>query len=97
MKIDIDTVNRVAALAKLEFSDDEKQKMMQELTKIVTYCEKMNELNTDGIEPLIFMTDEVNVLREDIPQPPLSHEDALMNAPEKNSDYYKVPKFLERK
>jgi aspartyl-tRNA(Asn)/glutamyl-tRNA(Gln) amidotransferase subunit C len=56
--------------------------------------DKLNEVNTDKVEPLIHMSDEVNVLREDIVNNSLKHEDALLNAPKKDSDYFRVPKFL---
>ncbi len=96
MNIDLNTVERVAALAKLDFSDDEKIRIQQDLNKIVAYFDKLNEIDTEGIEPLVFMTEEINVFRKDIPFQEISKEDALKNAPQKNSDYYKVPKFLER-
>jgi len=96
MNIDLKTVNRVAALAKLDFTDDEKTRLQEDLNKIVAYFDKLNEVDTEGIEPLIFMTDEVNVFRKDIPFQEISKEEALKNAPQKNSDYYKVPKFLDR-
>jgi aspartyl-tRNA(Asn)/glutamyl-tRNA(Gln) amidotransferase subunit C len=96
MNIDIATVERVAALAKLSFNAEEKIKIQADLSKIVTFFEKLNEVDTDGVEPLIFMTDEINVFRDDEPVTDISREEALKNAPQKNSDYFKVPKFLDR-
>ena len=96
MNIDLNTVERVAALAKLDFSDDEKIRIQKDLNKIVAYFDKLNEIDTEGIEPLVFMTEEVNVFRKDVPSLEISREEALKNAPQKNSDYYKVPKFLDR-
>jgi aspartyl-tRNA(Asn)/glutamyl-tRNA(Gln) amidotransferase subunit C len=96
MKIDRDTVNRVAALAKLQFTEEEKTQLEEDMTKIVTYFEKMNELDTEGVEPLVFLTDEINAFREDEAQITITHEEALKNAPDRNSDYFKVPKFLEK-
>ena len=96
MSIDLKTVERVANLAKLEFSEEEKISIGQDLNKIVAYFDKLNEVNTEGIEPLVFMSDEVNAFRADVPKREVSKEEALKNAPQKNSDYFKVPKFLER-
>jgi aspartyl-tRNA(Asn)/glutamyl-tRNA(Gln) amidotransferase subunit C len=62
----------------------------------LVYIDKLNELDTEGIEPLIFLTEEFNTMAEDIQQPPLSKDEALHNAPQRDSDYFKVPKFLDR-
>jgi aspartyl-tRNA(Asn)/glutamyl-tRNA(Gln) amidotransferase subunit C len=56
--------------------------------------DKLNEVNTDKVEPLIHMSAEINVLREDVASNSLTHEEALKNAPKKDSDYFRVPKFL---
>ena len=96
MKVDKDTINRVAALAKLRFSEDEKEQVREELSKIITFCEKLNELDTEGVEPLIFLSEEINIFREDEPVLEITKEEALKNAPQKDSDYFKVPKFLDR-
>lgn len=96
MKIDKDTIDRVAALAKLKFSPEEKVQVQEELSKIVTFCEKLNELDTEGVEPLIFLGEEINIFRDDEPHTEITKEEALKNAPQKDSDYFKVPKFMER-
>ena len=96
MKIDKATVERVAALARLTFTEEEKEKLQHDLTRIVSYIEKMNELDTEGVEPLIYLTEEVNVFREDVPAMEITHEEALKNAPQRDSDYIKVPKVIER-
>lgn len=94
--IDDKTFERVAVLAKLSFNTDEKKKILEEMTKVLSYCQKLNEVNTDDIEPLIFLGDEINIFREDVAELKISKEEALLNAPQKNSDYFKVPKFLDR-
>jgi len=96
VNIDLNTVERVAGLAKLSFNEGEKIKIQDDLNKIVAYFEKLNEVDTEGIEPLVFMTEEINVFRENVAHLEITKEEALKNAPQKNSDYYKVPKFLER-
>jgi len=69
--------------------------MLSDLNKILNWMNKLNELNTDNVEPLIHMTEAVNVMREDVAQNTVSHEEALLNAPKKDSDYFRVPKVLE--
>lgn len=96
MDISNEMVDKLADLAKLEFSPEEKERLKGDLSKITGFFEKLNELNTDDVEPLIFMTDEVNVLRNDEVHQPISKEEALKNAPAKDSDYFRVPKFLDK-
>ncbi|HVD99304.1 MAG TPA: Asp-tRNA(Asn)/Glu-tRNA(Gln) amidotransferase subunit GatC [Cytophagaceae bacterium] len=94
MSIDKETIKKIAHLARLEFDEKEAAKMSDNFNKILAWMDKLNEVNTDKVEPLIHMSDEVNVLREDIVNNSLKHEDALLNAPKKDSDYFRVPKFL---
>jgi len=96
MKITEETVDRIAELSKLEFNAAEKQVLVGDMNKILTFMEKLNEMDTEGVEPLIYMTDEVNALRKDEVKYDVSHEEALKNAPKKDSDYFRVPKVLER-
>lgn len=96
MKITEETVDRIAELAKLEFSAGEKQALVGDMNKILTFMEKLNELDTEGVEPLIYMTEEINALRKDEVKHEITHEEALKNAPKKDSDYFRVPKVLER-
>ena len=64
---------------------------------MLLFVDKLNELDTSSVEPLIYMTDETNVLREDIMQQNISQKEALKNAPKKDSDYFKVPKMVNKK
>lgn len=95
-KIDIKTVDEVAHLARLEFTDEAKAEIANDLNRMLTFIDKLNELDTEGIEPLIYMTDEFNVMRDDIPVETLNQKDALKNAPRKDSDYFKVPKVISQ-
>lgn len=97
MKVDSKTVRDIAHLARLEFDAQGEEKMITDMNRMIGFVEKLSELNTDGIEPLIYMTDEVNHLREDEVTEPLSHKAVLMNAPKHDSDYFKVPKVVEKK
>ena len=95
MKINRELLNKTAHLARLEFDENTAEEMMADMTKIITWVEKLDEVNTDNIAPLTTMSHEVNVLREDKVKPHLSHERALKNAPKKDSDYFRVPKVIE--
>lgn len=95
MKIDKETLQKIAHLARLDFEEKGADEMVESLTEILDWVEKLNELDTDGVEPLTNMSMEQNVLREDEAKEPLSHERGLKNAPKKDSDYFRVPKVLE--
>ena len=95
MNIDIQTIRKLAHLARLEFDETKEQEMLQDLNKILDWMDKLRELDTSAVEPLTHMSEEVNVLREDIAYNAITHEEGLRNAPKKDSDYFRVPKVLE--
>jgi len=95
MNIDATTLQRIAHLARLDFEGKDAADMISSMTEILDWVEKLNELDTDGVEPLTNMSQELNVLRQDQVVPPLSHQDGLKNAPQKDSNYFRVPKVLE--
>ncbi|CAN5257158.1 Asp-tRNA(Asn)/Glu-tRNA(Gln) amidotransferase subunit GatC [soil metagenome] len=97
MSIDSQTVKNTAHLARLEFENEEEEKMIVSMNRMIGFVEKLSELNTENVEPLIYMTDEVNHLREDEVKDPLTQKEVLMNAPKHDSDYFKVPKVVEKK
>ncbi len=94
-KIDIKTVDEVAHLARLEFDEAGKAEILNDMNRMLAFVDKLNELNTDDVEPLIYMTDEKNVMREDEPKQTVTQKEALKNAPKKDSDYFKVPKVID--
>jgi len=95
-KIDIKTVDEVAHLARLEFNDEAKSAILNDMNRMLSFVDKLNELNTDNAQPLIYMTSEHSVLREDEPEITITQKEALKNAPRKDSDYFKVPKVIEQ-
>lgn len=95
MIVDDLLIDKLANLSKLEFDTAGKESIKKDLSKILNFMEKLNELDTDGIEPLIYINEEVTVSREDKISYPINKEEALMNAPLKNADYIKVPKFVK--
>jgi aspartyl-tRNA(Asn)/glutamyl-tRNA(Gln) amidotransferase subunit C len=96
MTIDKDTVEKVAHLARLELNETEKQEMIKDMSKILDFMAKLNELDTSGIEPLVYMTGDVNVLREDVVKQQITHEEALLNAPKHDENYFLVAKVIEK-
>lgn len=94
-KISLAEVERVAGLARLELSREEKKKFARQLNEILLYMEKLDELDTDKAEPLTQVLPLGNVLRKDEPRSGLSQEEALKNAPEKKDGLFKVPPVIE--
>jgi aspartyl-tRNA(Asn)/glutamyl-tRNA(Gln) amidotransferase subunit C len=96
MKINNETVDKIAHLARLEFDADAKEQMIKDMNNMLTFIDKLNELDTTNVEPLIYMSDEVNVLREDEVKQTITQQEALKNAPKHDSDYFKVPRMIEK-
>ncbi len=92
MKISIEHIGR---LARLSLSDEEKELFGRQINSILDYMEKLNELDTTGVEPTSHVISISNVAREDEPRMSLEREDALMNAPDHTDKFYRVPKIIE--
>lgn len=95
MKISRDEVKHVANLARLRFDEEELEKFTDQLNAILTYIDKLNELDTSEVEPTYHVLDLVNVFREDQVQPSLPREAALANAPERADGFFQVPRIIE--
>ncbi len=99
MKIEEKEVRYVASLANLHLSDEEIGRMTHQLSDILAHMDKLNELDTENVEPMtqvLYDARETDTLREDEPGPTLSHDAALENAPVKGAGYFKVPRVIER-
>jgi len=96
MKIDDQMIEKISGLAHLEFGEEEKEKIRQDLEQILTFVEKLKELDTENVEPLVYLSDKKDVLREDRMIPTISSEEALLNAPEKSGRFFKVPKVIRK-
>lgn len=94
MKIDRATVDRIAELSRLEFDDAAANEIMNDMNNMLQFVDKLKEVNVEGVEPLIFMTDETDVYREDVVNNEVSQEEALKNAPKKDMYYFRVPKVV---
>jgi len=96
MEVTDELVDKLATLAKLEFKGDKKEQIKEDFQKMLNFVEKLEELDTDGVEPLIHVSDSINEFRDDEVEQTISHEQGLKNAPDKNSDYFKVPTVLNK-
>jgi aspartyl-tRNA(Asn)/glutamyl-tRNA(Gln) amidotransferase subunit C len=95
MRLSPAEVDHIALLSRLELSESERERAATELTQILSYFEKLNELDTQNIEPTAQVFPTVNVLREDSVRPSLSPAEALQNAPEAAADMFQVPRVVE--
>ncbi|MFW5781551.1 MAG: Asp-tRNA(Asn)/Glu-tRNA(Gln) amidotransferase subunit GatC [Bacteroidota bacterium] len=96
MKIDDKLIDRLSSLARLEFKDKERENIRNDLEKIFNFVEKLKEVDTNNVEPLIFMSDEFNVLRDDIVEQTITREEALKNAPDTDGEHFRVPKVIKK-
>lgn len=95
MKLDNQTIDKIAQLARLEIADSERETLLQDMSKILSFMEKLEELDTTGVEPLIYLNDEVNVMRADEARPLMDAKDALSNAPSHDDHYFRVAKVIK--
>ena len=95
MKVDKETLKKIAHLSRLDLDEGKEEEMLESLSEILTWVEKLNELNTDDIDPLTNMSMDVNALREDITGIHLDRERGLLNAPDTDTSFFKVPKVKD--
>ena len=95
MKINRKDVEHVALLSRLEFSEAELEKYTGQMDAILAYIDVLNQVDTEGVEPLAHVLDLKNVMRPDVVQPSLPRKAALLNAPEPENGFFKVPKIVE--
>ncbi len=96
MKLSKEEVDKLAHLARLDFSEAEKEAIVNDMDKILGFVDKINELDLEGVEPLIYLSEERNVLRKDEAQDLVTKDEALKNAPDRDTDFFRVPKVLKR-
>lgn len=96
MKVTDELIDHLANLSRLSFKPEEKEAVRIDLEKMISFIEKLKEVDTTGVEPLLFMSDEVNVLREDVVEGSISQEEALQNAPVTDGKFFKVPKVIRK-
>lgn len=96
MEVNDKLIDNLSNLAKLEFNAVEKEAIKHDLQRMIHFVEKLGELDTTGVEPLLHMSPETNVLREDTPQGSVSRQEALAAAPATDGTYFEVPKVIRK-
>ncbi len=94
MKVDHEALHKIAHLARLDVRPDEEADLLSSLNGVLEWMEQLAEVDTTGVEPLTYITDETNVLRDDVVGSHLPREQALVNAPQHDGQYIEVPKVL---
>ena len=96
MEVNDALIEKLAHLSRLKFDDAEKAAIKNDLQSMISFVEKLNELDTTGVEPLIHMSDNINVLRDDEVKSSITREEALKNAPLHDDRFFKVPKVIKK-
>ena len=95
MEINQNVISKLASLSKLKFNEDEMKLISNDLSKMLDFINQLQDLDTEGIDPLIHVNEEINNWREDQVQGMISQEEALSNSPVKDGTYFKLPKVLD--
>jgi aspartyl-tRNA(Asn)/glutamyl-tRNA(Gln) amidotransferase subunit C len=96
MQVDDALIDKLSKLAMLQFNDEERAEIKSDLEKMIGFVDKLKELDTTGVEPLLHMSNNTDILRQDIPGNMINREEALQNAPLHNEQYFKVPKVIKK-
>jgi aspartyl-tRNA(Asn)/glutamyl-tRNA(Gln) amidotransferase subunit C len=96
MEVTSEMIDRLAKLARLQFSNEEKEELKVDLERMIGFVEKLKEVDTTGVEPLLHITDAINVLREDEIKQTITKKEALLNAPLTDGNFFKVPKVIKK-
>ena len=95
MEVNDVMIDKLAHLARLQFNETEKQEIRSDLQRMITFVEKLNELDLEAVAPLLHINEEINVLREDEVNGSVSRKEALKNAPLHDGEFFKVPKVIK--
>ena len=96
MEVNDALIDNLSNLARLEFNPTEKESIKKDLERMIHFVEKLGQLDTTGVEPLLHMSPEINVLREDILRGSVSREEALSCAPATDGQYFEVPQVIRK-
>lgn len=96
MQVNDALIDKLSRLAMLQFNDAEREEIKSDLEKMIGFVDKLKELDTTGVDPLLHMSAHSDVLREDIPGNMVSREQALKNAPQHDGVYFKVPRAIKK-
>ncbi len=96
LAVDRDEVLKIASLAKLHLTEDEVDMYTDQMNEILEYMHQLDELDTENVEPLSHVLDQLNMTRRDKEEPSLDRDEALNNAPDSDGEYFVVPKVVEK-
>lgn len=96
MNVNDALIDKLAHLSRLEFKEGEKHEIRQELEQMIGFIDKLNELDTEGIKPLLHMSDNINIFRSDEVKGEMQREDVFKNAPLHDDQFFKVPKVIKK-
>ncbi|RPI71597.1 MAG: Asp-tRNA(Asn)/Glu-tRNA(Gln) amidotransferase subunit GatC [Ignavibacteriales bacterium] len=96
MSVTLKDVEHIAELARLKFSKEELESYTHQLNQILAYVDKLNEADTENVEPLSYPVEGSNIFREDELKPSVSRDEALKNAPDQDDEFFKVPKVISK-
>ena len=96
MEVTTALVDKLAHLSRLEFNTADKEEIKNDLQRMITFVEKLDELDLEGTEPLLHMSSNINVLRDDEVKGSVTREEALKNAPAHDDKFFKVPKVIKK-
>ncbi len=89
-------VEKLATLARLSFDEHEKSEIKADLQQMISFIEKLQEVNTEGVEPMLHMSTNTNILRDDVVRGSVTRREALKNAPDSDGTFFKVPKVIKK-
>jgi aspartyl-tRNA(Asn)/glutamyl-tRNA(Gln) amidotransferase subunit C len=96
MEINDELIDKLSSLSRLNYQGAEREEIKKDLSRILDFVNQLSKVDTSNVEPLVHMTNESNHLRKDEPVQEITHEEALKNAPDKDSDYFRTPKILNQ-
>jgi aspartyl-tRNA(Asn)/glutamyl-tRNA(Gln) amidotransferase subunit C len=96
MEVNDDLIENLAKLSHLTFNEQEKKEIKADLQEMIAFIEKLQEVNTEGVEPLLHMSSNVNMLRDDVVRGSVSRDEALKNAPDTDGTFFRVPKVIKK-
>lgn len=95
MSVDPKTLDKIAHLSRLELEESKKEKILEDMNKLVAFVDKLKEIDTTGVEPLVNMSSELNAVREDQVSGEVHPDEALKNGPVTDGTWFKVPKVIK--
>lgn len=96
MNLDAKTIHKIADLARIHIEEKEVETLIPEMNKILSFMEKLNELDTSNVKPLVYMNEATNIWREDVVKQEISTREGLKNAAKHNDQFFMVPKIIEK-